>query len=49
MTAESPLSAPPAPMRAEAFSHGLKLGVISFGGPAGQSAIRHEEWMVRRR
>jgi chromate transporter len=35
--------------RAEAFSFWLKLGFISFGGPAGQIAIMHEELVERRR
>ncbi|WP_197362706.1 chromate transporter, partial [Ralstonia pseudosolanacearum] len=49
MTAEPPLSAPPVPTRAEAFRYWLKLGFISFGGPAGQIAIMHEELVERRR
>ena len=41
---------PPAPLtRAEAFRYWLKLGFISFGGPAGQIAIMHEELVERRR
>ena len=32
-----------------AFWFWLKLGFISFGGPAGQIAIMHEELVVRRR
>ena len=40
----------PAPLtRAEAFRFWLKLGFISFGGPAGQIAIMHEELVERRR
>lgn len=34
---------------AEAFRFWLKLGFISFGGPAGQIAIMHEELVERRR
>ena len=33
----------------ETFWFWLKLGFISFGGPAGQIAIMHEELVVRRR
>jgi chromate transporter len=40
----------PAPIsRAEAFRFWLKLGFISFGGPAGQIAIMHSELVERRR
>jgi chromate transporter len=35
--------------RREAFAFWLKLGVISFGGPAGQIAIMHKELVERRR
>lgn len=42
--------ATPAPVsRREAFAFWLKLGFISFGGPAGQIAIMHEELVERRR
>lgn len=34
---------------AEAFRFWLKLGFISFGGPAGQISIMHEELVERRR
>jgi chromate transporter len=34
---------------AEAFRFWLKLGFISFGGPAGQIAIMHDELVERRR
>ncbi|MGH8565142.1 MAG: chromate efflux transporter [Gammaproteobacteria bacterium] len=33
----------------EAFRYWLKLGFISFGGPAGQIAIMHQELVERRR
>jgi chromate transporter len=40
----------PAPVsRRDAFAFWLKLGFISFGGPAGQIAIMHEELVERRR
>jgi chromate transporter len=37
------------PSEAEAFWFWLKLGCISFGGPAGQIAIMHEELVERRK
>jgi chromate transporter len=37
------------PGEAEAFWFWLKLGCISFGGPAGQIAIMHDELVERRR
>jgi chromate transporter len=37
------------PTRREAFAFWLKLGFISFGGPAGQIALMHEELVERRR
>ncbi|MCW5627922.1 MAG: chromate efflux transporter [Rhodoferax sp.] len=50
---ETPASAPrapPAPVSlAQAFWFWLKLGFISFGGPAGQIAIMHNELVERRR
>jgi chromate transporter len=50
MTADtSPTAAAPAVSRAEAFRFWLKLGCISFGGPAGQIALMHEELVERRR
>ncbi len=43
------LQAPAAVSMAEAFWFWLKLGFISFGGPAGQIAILHQELVERRR
>jgi len=44
------LDAPPAPVGFRvAFAFWLKLGFISFGGPAGQIAIMHQELVERRR
>ncbi len=40
---------PPHPTFAEAFRFWLKLGFISFGGPAGQIAIMHAELVEKRR
>ncbi len=40
---------PAMPTRAEALRYWLRLGFISFGGPAGQIAIMHEELVERRR
>src|SRR5258706_6051053 len=42
-------SAPPAISFAEALRFWLKLGFVSFGGPAGQIAIMHAELVERRR
>ncbi|CAN7395941.1 chromate efflux transporter [Pseudomonas sp. LjRoot71] len=42
-------SAPPAVSLREAFWFWLKLGLISFGGPAGQIAIMHQELVEKRR
>ena len=39
---------PVVPSRREAFRFWLKLGLISFGGPAGQIAIMHREIVERR-
>ena len=44
-----PAAAPPAPTLGEAFKYWLKLGFISFGGPAGQIAMMHQELVERRR
>ena len=40
---------PPMPTFVEALRFWLKLGLISFGGPAGQMAIMHRELVERRR
>ncbi|BEP33383.1 chromate efflux transporter [Variovorax sp. V59] len=41
---------PPAPVSFwQAFAYWLKLGFISFGGPAGQIALMHQELVERRR
>ncbi|HWH66971.1 MAG TPA: chromate transporter, partial [Gaiellales bacterium] len=37
------------PSESEAFRFWLRLGCISFGGPAGQIAIMHDELVERRR
>ncbi|MFS0753640.1 chromate efflux transporter [Noviherbaspirillum sp. 1P10PC] len=42
-------TAPPPVSLAEAFAYWLKLGFISFGGPAGQIALMHTELVERRR
>ena len=48
-------AAPLTPTRAEAFRYWLKLGLVSFGGPAGQIAIMHHDlvdtkrWISERR
>ena len=45
-----PLTAPPvSPRFTEALLFSLKLGFISFGGPAGQIAVMHQELVERRR
>ena len=41
--------APRAPRLGEALRYWLRLGCISFGGPAGQIALMHEELVERRR
>src|SRR4030066_2510094 len=45
-----PSSRPPNPVSlGEAFLYWLKLGFISFGGPAGQISMMHQELVERRR
>ncbi len=44
-----PRAAPPVVSFAQALRFWLKLGFISFGGPAGQIAIMHAELVERRR
>jgi chromate transporter len=46
---ENSIAVPPAPTLGEAFKYWLKLGFISFGGPAGQISIMHQELVERRR
>jgi chromate transporter len=52
-TQRPPLASPEAaialPTERRAFRFWLKLGMISFGGPAGQIAIMHDELVERRR
>ncbi|WP_447965298.1 chromate efflux transporter [Nitrospira sp. Ecomares 2.1] len=46
----APPASPPTPVTFwQAFVFWLKLGFISFGGPAGQIAIMHQELVERRR
>ena len=47
--AVAPAPAPPAVSFWQAFAFWLKLGFISFGGPAGQISIMHHELVERRR
>jgi chromate transporter len=48
-TPPPPTSAPAYPSLWEAFRYWLKLGFISFGGPAGQISMMHQELVERRR
>jgi len=49
MSAPSPQDRPPHPSFREAFLYWLKLGFISFGGPAGQISVMHQELVEKRR
>ncbi len=46
---DQPTAPPPPPTLGEAFKYWLKLGFISFGGPAGQISMMHQELVERRR
>jgi chromate transporter len=48
-TDDARASRPPVPSFAAALRFWLKLGFVSFGGPAGQIAIMHSELVERRR
>src|SRR3954467_765675 len=47
-TVADPSAAAERPTEREAFWFWLKLGFISFGGPAGQIAIMHDELVEKR-
>lgn len=47
--ADASTAAPLPPTLSQAWRFWLKLGCISFGGPAGQIALMHEELVERRR
>ena len=44
-----PTSPSPNPSFRQAPAYWLKLGFISFGGPAGQIALMHEDLVLRKR
>jgi len=44
-----PQTAPPPPSFKEFFLYWLKLGFISFGGPAGQISMMHQELVEKKR
>ena len=46
---ETHLTTPPPVTLKQAFLYWLKLGFISFGGPAGQIAVMHQELVEKRR
>lgn len=49
MTAEMSDQAPPYPTFAQALRVWTRIGLLSFGGPAGQIALMHRELVERRR
>ena len=49
MSETSDLARPAHPSFWEAFVYWLKLGFISFGGPAGQISIMHQELVEKHR
>ncbi len=50
MSEQQDVMQPPAAVPAgQALGFWFKLGWISFGGPAGQIALMHQELVVRRR
>jgi len=49
MRAARRVKSPSPPTRAEAFAYWLRLGFLSFGGPAGQIALMHRELVDERR
>jgi chromate transporter len=46
---DAPDAVPATPTLGEAFRYWLKLGFISFGGPAGQISMMHQELVEKRR
>jgi chromate transporter len=49
LSSEPALERPAPPSFGEAFLYWLKLGFISFGGPAGQISMMHQELVEKRR
>jgi chromate transporter len=49
LSMHTPLAVPAPVSRGEAFRYWLKLGFISFGGPAGQISMMHQELVEKRR